>query len=97
MDKDLRCLRCGGEMEYLYTEHIQLGKSGAFLGQLSNLIAGALLADIYRCRECGKLEFFDGEHTEAETEVPQIVCPVCGKQYDADAPWCPLCKHRHNE
>ena len=72
MDRDLRCLRCGGKMEHQYTEYLQLGKSSFFGGSLNQLAAGALLTDIYRCQGCGKLEFFDGEYEEeAEEETEE--------------------------
>ena len=40
--RTLRCLRCGGTMELLRREFLQLGKTGWVLGDLDNLLAGAL-------------------------------------------------------
>lgn len=44
--RTLRCLRCGGTMELLRREFLQLGKTGWVLGDLDNLLAGALDVDI---------------------------------------------------
>ena len=59
--RTLRCLRCGGTMELLRREFLQLGKTGWVLGDLDNLLAGALDVDILCCSDCGKLEFFRGD------------------------------------
>ena len=37
--RTLRCLRCGGTMELLRREFLQLGKTGWVLGDLDNLLA----------------------------------------------------------
>lgn len=55
------CLRCGSHMEYKATDQIQLGKTGFFMGTLSNLLAGAMDVAIYECPVCGKIEFFNPE------------------------------------
>ena len=57
----LKCLRCGVEMEFVGREKIQLGQTGWLLGDLGNLIAGALETAIFTCPKCGKLEFFRGD------------------------------------
>ena len=38
--RTLRCLRCGGTMELLRREFLQLGKTGWVLGDLDNLLTG---------------------------------------------------------
>lgn len=53
-------------MELLRREFLQLGKTGWVLGDLDNLLAGALDVDILCCSDCGKLEFFRGEWSELE-------------------------------
>ena len=58
MIKNISCLRCNNEMKFLKTENIQLGKTGLFFRDLSNLVAGSLLVDIYVCPKCRKIEFF---------------------------------------
>lgn len=45
-------------MQYSGTRKIQLGETGWFLGDLPNLIAGAIEVDIYSCAKCGKIEFY---------------------------------------
>ena len=67
MEKDLKCLRCGWTMEFLMRENIQLGKTGWILGDLGNLMAGALDVTVLRCPACGVRYDFD---------CPK--CPACG-------------------
>lgn len=91
--KELMCLRCSKEMKYSGTRKIQLGETGWVLGDLPNLIAGALEVDIYSCAKCGKIEFY---HTEyQQNEVTQITCPKCGKKHDFDYPKCPFCGNKY--
>lgn len=44
--KFIRCIRCDEEMEFLGTEELQLGRTGWFLGDLPNLLAGSLEVEI---------------------------------------------------
>ncbi len=78
-------------MQYLMTEDIQLGKTGWLLGDLPNLLAGAVKVDVYSCRGCGKIEFFTAK--EKGTGVAQQKCPNCGSMHDIDYPKCPFCKY----
>lgn len=93
--RTLRCLRCGGTMELLRREFLQLGKTGWVLGDLDNLLAGALDVDILFCSDCGKLEFFRGEWSELEdpegSGIARMECPSCGRSYELDSPKCPFC------
>ena len=91
----LTCLRCGEPLQYMSKEHLQLGKTGWILGDLPNLVAGALPVDIYVCPNCRKLEFYmaEGENIHADEELPRRTCPKCGAVHDFDAPKCPKCKH----
>lgn len=94
----LNCLRCGEAMQFLAHERLQLGQTGWILGDIPNLLAGALEVHIYRCPNCSKLEFFaaDGEPTKEEEpldELPQRTCPECGTIHDFDYPKCPRCNH----
>jgi hypothetical protein len=57
----LDCLRCDGQMESLGVQKIQLGKSGFFLGDLPNILAGALTVEIFKCNKCGKIELYSVE------------------------------------
>ncbi|SEW12600.1 hypothetical protein [[Clostridium] fimetarium] len=93
MKRELKCLRCDQQMEYMKSEKIQLGQTGYFWGNLSNLTAGALEVDIYICNTCGKIEFFQAEEQEDIDHIAQRVCPRCGKLHDMDYPKCPFCKY----
>ena len=68
MKKELKCLRCGAVMRSMGIESIQLGQVGLFLGQLENMLSGALEVEIMMCPACRKLEFY--EHGGAEPEPP---------------------------
>ncbi len=93
--RDLRCLRCQGRMGHVFTEHIQLGKTSMIFGDWPNLLAGALLTEVYCCKNCGRLEFFAAEPVDDSPELPQVICPVCGRSHDFDFPSCPFCKHNY--
>ena len=83
-------------MKYIGTEEFQLGKTGFFLGDLPNLLAGAMTLSVYRCSSCGKVEFFSFEPMESEEEeyrIPQVQCPRCKRMHDMDYPKCPFCKY----
>lgn len=90
--RELSCLRCGAQMQYMMRERLQLGKTGWILGDLPNLFAGALDADIYVCPDCSKLEFFLAEDAAGQDETPKKTCPYCGKEIDFYYPKCPFCK-----
>ena len=91
----LKCLRCGTEMVLLKREQLQLGKTGWILGDLGNLMAGALDVDIVSCPGCGKLEFFRGSWSglkeQEEDSIARIRCDQCGQLHDMDDPKCPFC------
>lgn len=95
MENKIVCLRCGQEMNHIGTEEIQLGQTSWILGDLPNLLAGAMEVDIYCCPNCRKVEFFLAEE-EIDEELPQKQCPECGKMHDFDYPKCPFCKHNYN-
>ena len=46
------CTRCGGEMNLIKREKLQLGQTGWILGDWPNLIAGALEVEIFCCNQC---------------------------------------------
>ena len=90
----LKCLRCDAPMQFIKRENMQLGKTGWFMGDWSNLLAGALDVAIFTCPECGKLELFRGGCCEEQTEqegIAQTTCPNCGTHHDLDDPKCPRC------
>ena len=101
MKKDLLCLRCGTEMRFIMRERLQLGRTGWILGDLPNLLSGALDVDIYCCPGCGKMEFYKTEGTETENDtedrIAQVKCPECGGIHDMDYPKCPYCRHNYEE
>ena len=100
----MECLRCGGEMNHIKTEKLQLGQTSWLLGDWPNLLAGGLEVAIFCCSKCGKLEFYRADmHAEyiftpqqhEPSELPQKTCPHCGIKHDFDYPACPLCGHKY--
>lgn len=98
------CSRCGGEMNLIKREKLQLGQTGWILGDWPNLLAGALEVEIFCCNKCGKLEFYRADMHEERTfvppqhepsDLPQKTCPNCGIRHDFDYPACPLCGHKY--
>ena len=84
----------------------RFGQTGWILGDLPNLIAGAMEVDIYCCSDCGKLEFYRADmYTERTfasnqhepSDLPQRTCPNCGILHDFDYPMCPVCGHDYEE
>lgn len=94
MDK-MKCLRCGEDMQYLSREKLQLGKTGWVLGDLPNLLSGALEVKMFVCPKCRKIEFFLAENETLDDETPKKTCPKCGTVHDFDYPKCPNCKHEY--
>lgn len=92
---EMKCLRCGEDMQYLSRERLQLGKTGWVLGDLPNLLSGALEVQIFVCPKCRKLEFFLAENETIDDETPKKTCPDCGTVHDFDYPKCPNCKHEY--
>lgn len=91
--RSLECLRCGADMRFGMREKVQLGETGWILGDIPNLLAGALELDIYFCPKCGKVEFYTPEESTrySDAELPQSTCPKCGRKHDFDFPKCPHC------
>lgn len=94
MQNKIICLRCEQEMKHIGQEKFQLGQTGWILGNLPNLLAGAMEVDLYHCSACGKLEFFSTD--VVEEELPQKQCPNCGRLHDFDYPKCPSCKYDYH-
>ena len=89
--KKVLCPHCDTEMNYIGTKKLQLGETGWVLGDLPNLIAGAMEVDIYTCASCGKIEVFMPEDNNSEIGLRE--CPNCGKKHEFDDPKCPFCKY----
>ncbi len=92
---DKTCLRCGGPMEKHGTKIFHLGDEG-LLGPVARdgLFASWLTAEIIRCAQCGKAEFYLPEPPELpnipdEEEAP-VTCPVCGTRH-SPLIGCPNC------
>lgn len=98
MEKTLQCLRCGADMEQMARVKLQLGQTGWFLGDLPNLLAGAMEVDVLRCPQCGKVEFFDPtlpQFRGDEAEDPRLrTCPRCGFCH-VDWPRCTNCGYEY--
>ncbi len=94
--KDIECLRCHTNMNYVSTSKIQLGQTGWVLGDLPNLLAGAWELSVFACPGCGKIEFFQPDHCADHSDTPQVSCPNCAKMHDFDYPKCPFCKYNYN-
>lgn len=92
--RTIHCLRCNKEMYHAGSEKLQLGEAGWILGDLPNLLAGAMEVDVYTCPQCGKIEFFQAE--EEEDGIAMIRCPQCGKKHECDYPKCPFCKYDYH-
>ncbi len=93
--KDLKCARCGCEMQFWREENIQLSESS--LGtNMGNMLAGVIKAKIFACPQCKKLElisaedipFLSGENTDT------LQCPDCGTKH-ARTPLCPICGYNY--
>jgi len=81
---------------------MQLGRTGWVLGDLPNLIAGALDVEIWCCPACGKLDFYRGGTTAEESSgeedcMAQTICQSCGREHDLDDPKCPFCGAKNPE
>ena len=52
--REIECLRCKTQMSYVGDEKFQLGQTGWILGDIPNLVAGAMRLSIYGCPNCGR-------------------------------------------
>ena len=52
---------CGQPMTPLGVSEFQLGCQGWILGDLPNLLAGAMELAVFRCEHCGQIRFMDPE------------------------------------
>ena len=91
-----KCTACGTVLKYAGQEKLQLGKTSWLLGDLPNLLAGALQVHIYYCPGCGKIEFYAAGDQPAEegNGMPRVKCPYCGHLHDMDDSRCPYCNQR---
>ena len=76
---DLKCLRCGTDMEFSGQEEFQLGQESGYSGLLAVMTAKSATMDIYKCPECGKIEFFEPQKNARSTApASNWTCSKCG-------------------
>jgi len=92
---NMKCLRCGEDMQFLSNESIKLANVGPVIDNLLNLISVGLKVNIFVCPKCRKLEFFLAENETLDDDTPKKTCPDCGTVHDFDYPKCPNCKHTY--
>lgn len=85
------------------TEKLQFGQTGWILGDLPNLLAGAMKVDIYSCPKCRKLEFYLADAEEelhlAGDSFSEYECefyPADTKEEGLPQRQCPNCGKRHD-
>ena len=91
MYKEIKCLRCGKNMEFVIRKPIQLGIESRFAAGWSN---DSLPCEIYVCPECGEYHFYKPENDLENPDVELVKCNWCKKQYDKNYPFCPECGHK---
>ena len=78
----LKCLRCDADMEYSGREQFQLGEEsffGGIRGAIEAMSAGSVCMDIYKCPDCGKIEFFQPRARETVRQPKtNWTCSQCG-------------------
>lgn len=102
--REVKCLRCREEMSFLKREKLQLGQTGAILGDWPNIIAGALDTEIYYCSRCGKIEMFmpgvgyyEDLPQEEEELPPEVDANIVGvSMYGVPQVRCPACGRKHD-
>jgi hypothetical protein len=57
LNKLMSC--CGQPMTPLGVSEFQLGRTGWIMGDLPNLLAGAMELALFRCERCGQIKFMD--------------------------------------
>lgn len=86
MNNDMKCLRCGSEMEIVKDLVLRIGEPEMLM---MRRVPNGIQVDVHQCLGCGKLEFY---HHKDEL-ITKIKCPSCGKVHDKDYPKCPYCKY----
>ena len=75
---ELKCLRCGVEMEYSGREKFQLGEESYHSGLLAVMTAESMQVDIYKCPDCGKIELFEPRTRRSAVAQTNWTCSQCG-------------------
>lgn len=90
--ENLKCLRCGTDMEFSGREQFQLGEESPYRGLLAVMTSESMQVDIYRCPDCGKLEFFEpGVRRRATQPQTNWTCAECGTYNAARVGTCQSC------
>ena len=66
---DLKCLRCDGQMLDYGPATFKLGEETFFFSDWNRLISGAVTLSIFRCENCGKVEFFSFDDSELDNKL----------------------------
>lgn len=82
MYKEIKCLRCDKNLEFVKQEH---------------WASGAVLSDIYVCPECGEIHFFKADDDTQNPDIELVKCTFCMKKYDKNYPHCPHCGKKLGE
>ena len=89
------CPYCGAEMSSLGVNQLQLGRASVLGGIWGNIAAGSLETEVFLCRSCGKLEFYELRPKEfQQPERLQLHCTRRGQPHDYDDAKCPFCGER---
>ena len=89
-EQNLCCLRCGVEMEYIGREKFQLGEEIIYIRYTTD--PKSMLLELYRCPECGKVEFFAPRSRQAATQSkPNWICSECGTYNSGRVHTCQGC------
>lgn len=89
---ELKCLRCGVEMEYSGREKFQLGEESYHSGLLAVMTAESMLLDLYKCPDCGKVEFFSpSARKSAAAPKTNWTCSACGEYNAGRVQTCQSC------
>ena len=108
--RQLKCLRCGAQMNFAMQQKFQMGEAGFLSGDWPHLLAGALELEVWFCPKCGKVEFFvpgssdRPEHHEEPTQSGEFdfVESVVSEGIDAVSAEgmpqkkCPTCGKEHD-
>lgn len=91
-DRELFCLRCNGKMRFAGREQFQLGEESPFSGVFAVMTSTSTCMDIYKCCECGKIEFFDPAPVKSSAPTAtDWTCTECGTHNNRRVKTCQGC------
>ena len=89
---ELKCLRCDADMEVFRQEKFQLGEESGYTGILAVMTAESMMMDIYKCPNCGKIEFFEPwARKRSATPKTNWTCSECGQYNFGRVQTCQSC------